>query len=86
MQKKQPLQGGVWSFITEDGKRGAMVELFCQTDFAARTDEFKEGAQLIAQGLTLGKTAHIKPITDALEEKLKEPVILGRYEVFDMRD
>ena len=41
-------EGLVETYITEDGSRGAVVELNCETDFVARTDEFKDLAHNIA--------------------------------------
>ena len=34
-------QGLVESYIHQNGRVGAMVEVLCETDFVARTDEFK---------------------------------------------
>ena len=47
-------QGLVEAYIHAGGRIGAMIELNCETDFAARTDEFKELAhdlamQIVAQ-------------------------------------
>lgn len=41
-------QGIVESYIHTGGRIGAMVELNCETDFVARTDEFKQLAHDIA--------------------------------------
>jgi len=41
-------QGLVESYIHGEGRIGAMIEVNCETDFVARTDEFKELAHLIA--------------------------------------
>lgn len=41
-------QGLVESYIHTGGRIGAMVELNCETDFVARTDEFKQLAHDIA--------------------------------------
>jgi len=41
-------QGLIESYIHTGGRVGAMVELNCETDFAARTDEFKELAHNLA--------------------------------------
>ena len=41
-------QGLVAAYIHAGGRIGAMVELNCETDFVARTDEFKELAHNIA--------------------------------------
>ena len=41
-------QGLVEAYIHAGGRIGAMVELNCETDFVARTDEFKELAHNLA--------------------------------------
>lgn len=41
-------QGLVEAYIHVGGRIGAMIELNCETDFAARTDEFKELAHNLA--------------------------------------
>ena len=41
-------QGLVEAYVHGGGRIGAMVELNCETDFVARTDEFKELAHQLA--------------------------------------
>jgi elongation factor Ts len=41
-------EGVVEAYVHTGGRVGAMVELNCETDFAARTDEFKELAHNLA--------------------------------------
>src|SRR5260221_14666316 len=41
-------EGLVESYIHSNGKIGAMVEVLCETDFVARTDEFKHLAHEVA--------------------------------------
>jgi elongation factor Ts len=45
-------QGLVESYIHTGGRVGALVELVCETDFVARTSEFKELAHNIAMQVT----------------------------------
>ena len=45
-------QGLVEAYIHTAGRLGAMVELNCETDFVARTDEFKELAHCLAMQVT----------------------------------
>lgn len=45
---RQTSQGLIESYIHQNGKIGAMVEVLCETDFVARTDEFKYLAHEIA--------------------------------------
>ena len=42
-------EGIVASYIHATGKIGVLVEINCETDFVARTDDFKEFAQEVAQ-------------------------------------
>ena len=42
-------EGQIASYIHHNGKVGVMVELNCETDFVARTDEFKNLAKTIAE-------------------------------------
>lgn len=41
-------EGVIESYVHQTGKVGAMVQLLCETDFVARTDEFKKLAHEIA--------------------------------------
>lgn len=45
---RQTAQGIVEAYIHQNGKIGTMVELLCETDFVARTNEFKNLAHEIA--------------------------------------
>ncbi len=47
-RKRSAWQGLIESYIHTGGRIGAMVEVNCETDFAARTDEFKELAHHLA--------------------------------------
>jgi elongation factor Ts len=42
-------QGSVFTFISDCGKKGAIVALACETDFVAKTDNFKGFGQRLAQ-------------------------------------
>lgn len=41
-------QGMIDAYIHQTGRVGAMVELLCETDFVARTDEFKKLAREVS--------------------------------------
>jgi len=47
-QDRETSQGLVESYIHQNGKVGAMVILLCETDFVAKTDEFKKLAHEVA--------------------------------------
>ncbi len=46
--KRSTTQGLIEAYIHAGGRIGAMVEVNCETDFVARTDEFKELAHHLA--------------------------------------
>lgn len=45
---KQTSEGLITSYIHHNGKVGVLLEINCETDFVARTDDFKELAREIA--------------------------------------
>ena len=45
---RETAQGLVEAYIHQNGKVGAMVEILCETDFVARTQDFKNLAHEIA--------------------------------------
>ncbi|HUQ18694.1 MAG TPA: translation elongation factor Ts [Gemmatimonadaceae bacterium] len=45
---KQTSEGVITSYIHHNGKVGVMVEINCETDFVARTDDFKQLGREIA--------------------------------------
>ncbi len=47
-RQRSALQGLIEAYIHTGGRIGAMVEVNCETDFVARTDEFKELAHHLA--------------------------------------
>jgi elongation factor Ts len=46
--QRETAEGTVHAYIHHDSRMGALVELNCETDFVARTDDFRELAQRIA--------------------------------------
>jgi elongation factor Ts len=66
-------EGRVFSYIHTNGKIGTLVEINCETDFVARTDEFqelgKEIAMQIAAAAPLYLTTEEVPQGDLEREK-----------------
>lgn len=54
-------QGLVEAYIHAGGRIGAMVEVNCETDFVARTDEFKELAHHLAMQVAAQDPQFISP-------------------------
>ncbi|HVE77997.1 MAG TPA: translation elongation factor Ts [Gemmatimonadaceae bacterium] len=50
-------EGQITSYIHHNGKVGVLVEVNCETDFVARTDEFKQLARSIAEHVAAGVPA-----------------------------
>src|SRR3982751_6641349 len=46
---KQTSEGVITSYVHHNGKVGVLVEVNCETDFVARTDDFKTLARSIAE-------------------------------------
>jgi elongation factor Ts len=52
-------EGVVASYIHADGRKGALVEVQCETDFVARNEDFKEFARQVAIHITAMNPEHI---------------------------
>lgn len=93
-------QGLIDSYVHANAKVGSMVELLCETDFVARTAEFKELAhELCLQVASMNpkdnsdllKQEYVrdpsKTIGDLIKEtiaKLGENITLGRFSRFEL--
>ena len=76
-------QGLVETYIHSDGKVGAMVEINCETDFVARTDEFKNLAHEVAMQIAamdpkdveeLSKQEYIRDSSKKIDDLVKEVI------------
>ena len=67
---REAKQGVVTSYIHQD-RIGALVELSCETDFVARTEDFKSLAQNIAQQVAAVNPTYVST-SDVPEEVLRE--------------
>ena len=93
-------QGLVETYIHSGGKVGAMVEVNCETDFVAKTDEFKNLAHEVAMQIAamdpkdveeLSKQEYIrdssKKIDDLIKEviaKVGENIVIKRFIRFEL--
>ncbi len=55
-------EGAVVQYISEDGSIGAIVEVNCETDFVANTDNFKNFANSVAKHVALANPADIESL------------------------
>ncbi|HDQ26144.1 MAG TPA: translation elongation factor Ts [bacterium] len=69
-------EGLVYSYIHATGKVGAMVELNCETDFVARTEDFEQLAKDIAMQITAMIPQYVK------REDVPQEVIEKEKEIF----
>jgi len=76
-------EGAVGSYVSEDKKVGAVVEINCETDFVGKTDEFQAFVKEIAQHIVSENPADVdellnqkfiadgsKSVADAVTEKV----------------
>lgn len=70
--ERQATEGLVVSYVHHNGKLAALLELSCETDFVARTDEFKELAQDLALQVAAMDPTYVSPETIPVEEVEKK--------------
>lgn len=69
-------EGLVESYIHGAGRIGVIVEVNCETDFVAKTDEFKSFAKDIAMHIAAAKPLYVSRTEVSEEEITKEKEIL----------
>ncbi len=67
--ERETKEGVVVSYIHSNNRVGALVQVFCETDFVARNEEFQELAKDIAMHITAAHPLYLKP-EDVTEEDL----------------
>ncbi len=67
-------QGLISSFIKDDGKLGVLVEVNCESDFVARTEDFQSLASDIAAHIaeTRPKVVRVEEVTEAERTNFKK--------------
>ena len=58
---RETAQGLVEAYIHPDGRLGALVELNCETDFVARTDDFRNLAHDLAMQVAATEPKYVSP-------------------------
>jgi len=74
MNERQAKEGIVYSYIHSNGKTGVLLEFFCETDFVARTDDFKALAHDVAMQIVAMSPDYLSPeqVPAEVVEKEKE--------------
>ncbi len=97
---RETAEGLIEAYIHGGGKVGVIVELLCETDFVAKTDEFKHLAREVAMQIaamdpkdveTLLKQEYIRDSSQTIESlvkevigKLGENIIVKRFSRFEI--
>lgn len=92
---RETSQGLIESYVHQNGRIGVLISLLCETDFVARTDEFKTLAHEIAMQVAamnpkdseaLLKQEYIRDSSKTIESlikeaigKLGENIVLGKF-------
>ncbi len=58
-------EGAVGAYVTPDGQTGAVVEINCETDFAAGNEQFKSLLAKVAQHIAETKPADLDALNDS---------------------
>ncbi len=74
--EKELNQGIVEAYIHQNKKIGAMVEIRCETDFVARTEEFKKLAHEICLQIAARNPLFLKP------EDIPEKFLAGEKKIY----
>ena len=71
-------QGLIEAYIHATGRIGAMIEVNCETDFVARTDEFKELAHCLAMQVAAMSPQYVseEEIPEGSDVELQESCLL----------
>ncbi|RKU16721.1 translation elongation factor Ts [Candidatus Poribacteria bacterium] len=69
-------EGLIVSYIHPGSRLGTLVELNCETDFVARTEQFQELAKEIAMQVAAAKPKYVKPEDVPAEDLEAEKAIL----------
>ncbi len=69
--EREASRGGVYAYVHHDGRSGALVELACETDFVARTEEFGELAKELAMQVTSMNPENVEGFL--AEDYLRDP-------------
>jgi len=73
---RQVKEGLIVSYVHGTGKKGAMAEVLCETDFVARNEDFKTLAKDIVMHIISMKPVTVEELLD--QEFVKDPSIKVR--------
>src|SRR6185437_3916934 len=85
---KQTSEGMINSYIHHNGKVGVLVEVNCETDFVARTDDFKQLVKYIAEHIAAAAPVAVdkdQVPADKVEKEKRifvEKIVAGKVEAY----
>ena len=77
---RQASEGTIVSYIHPGNRIGVLVEINCETDFVARTDEFQELAKNIAMQIAASKPKYLDREAIPADVIESEKAILGQQD------
>ena len=80
---KEVKEGLIETYLHPNGKLGVLLDIRCETDFAAKTEEFKE----LAHELTLqiaNMNPKIEDLVNDCSKKLGEDIVIKRFERYQI--
>lgn len=80
---RETSQGAVQSYIHAGNKIGAMVELKCETDFVARTDDFVSLARDLAMQVAAMTPSYISRDDEGASEASDDEILLSQSFIKD---
>jgi elongation factor Ts len=78
-------EGVIGSWLSPDGKLGALLELNCETDFVAKNEDFIAFARELAEAVAKGNPADVQALSSfearrqALVQKIGENISIRRF-------
>lgn len=85
---KEAKQGIIAAATNEDGRRKALVEVNCETDFVARNDDFREFVNEVAEQALISDAPLAETMHDTLMEKIAaigENIKIRRHDRFELQ-
>jgi len=67
-------EGLIVSSIGAQDRRGVLVELNCETDFVARTDDFRKLAEQVASWIMENQPADINQVSESLKDGINQVI------------
>jgi elongation factor Ts len=90
---REAKEGRIAVTLSQDGNSALMVEINCETDFVARTDQFTQFVQQVSQKLLASDATTADQVTEEVERMVKEAaasfgenVLMRRLVRFEKQD